>query len=266
MFEHSFGGDWTEDKLSRLKGYLTQYRRIFTSGKASYFTSWYVDAFAGSGSRSSLPQELALKDLLDDVEDDPDADRYRDGSAKIALSLESPFDRYLFIEKSKARCKELQSLIDNEFPHLRERCLILPGDANSVICSWVAEAFHLGNIDGLSLELAPDYYASPGTMQPVILWDAAFGTRTLQMMFWKFLPPFVLDPKKLKLDTINARRETLLNSSVWRDSFLNRRCLVPVDLFVEWHRVNKREKPIKLFARMLERFALPGFTASPLAH
>jgi putative SOS response-associated peptidase YedK len=97
----------------------------------------------------------------------------------------------------------------------------------------ISEAFQLGNVDGLSLELAPDYNASPGTMQPVIVRDEAFGTRTLHMMFWKFLPPFVIDPKKLKLDTINARGESLLSSSVWRDSFLNRRCLVPVDSYIE---------------------------------
>jgi CRISPR-associated exonuclease Cas4 len=32
----------------------------------------------------------------------------------------------------------------------------------------IAEAFHLGNVDGLSVEFAPDYNAAPQSMQPVI--------------------------------------------------------------------------------------------------
>lgn len=51
----------------------------------------------------------------------------------------------------------------------------------------IAEAFALNDVDGLALELAPDYNVAPTTMQPVIVWDEAFGTRTLRMMFWRFL-------------------------------------------------------------------------------
>ena len=36
----------------------------------------------------------------------------------------------------------------------------------------IAEAFGIGNVDGLSLELAPDYNVAPQTMQPVIVWGA----------------------------------------------------------------------------------------------
>jgi putative SOS response-associated peptidase YedK len=53
-------------------------------------------------------------------------------------------------------------------------------------------------------------------MQPVIIWDQEFGTRILPMMFWRFLPPFVNDPKKFKMSTINAKGETLLDSNVWK--------------------------------------------------
>jgi putative SOS response-associated peptidase YedK len=61
----------------------------------------------------------------------------------------------------------------------------------------IAEAFALGNLDGLALELdlSPNYNVAPQTMQPVIIWDEAVGMRTLQMMFWRFLPPFCADPK-----------------------------------------------------------------------
>jgi putative SOS response-associated peptidase YedK len=95
-------------------------------------------------------------------------------------------------------------------------------------------------------------------MQPVIIWDEQFGTRSLHMMFWRFLPPYVTDPKKFRLDTINARGETLMDSNVWRYAFLHSRCLVPVDSF-EWERVDPKTKLPWVFAMNDdEPFALGG--------
>ena len=123
----------------------------------------------------------------------------------------------------------------------------------------IAEAFHLGNVDGLAVEFAPDYNAAPQSMQPVIVWDHAGGTRLLQMMFWRFLPPYVTDPKKFRLDTINAKGETLLDSNVWRYAFLHNRCLIPIDSFVEWRRVDAKTKLPWLFGMKDDGpFALAG--------
>lgn len=137
----------------------------------------------------------------------------------------------------------------------------------------IAEAFALGNaasLDelgsslepgevGADLDLAPDYNVAPGTMQPVVVWDDLLGMRTLRMMFWRMLPPFCTDPKKFKLDTINASAEKLLSSNMWKKSFLYRRCLVPVDSFVEWRRVNSKTKvPFVFGMETDEPFALGG--------
>jgi putative SOS response-associated peptidase YedK len=82
-------------------------------------------------------------------------------------------------------------------------------------------------------------------------------------MFWRFLPPFVIDPKKFRLDTINAKGETLVNSSMWRESFLYRRCLVPVDTFIEWQRIDSKTKLPWMFAMKDDKlFALGGVMAS----
>ncbi len=117
----------------------------------------------------------------------------------------------------------------------------------------------MGNVDGLAVEFAPDYNVAPQSMQPVIQWDEQFGTRSLHMMFWRFLPPYVTDPKKFKLDTINAKGETLLDSNVWRYAFLHSRCLVPVDSFIEWKRVDAKTKLPWMFAmKDDEPFALAG--------
>ena len=123
----------------------------------------------------------------------------------------------------------------------------------------ISEAFHLGNVDGLALELVPDYNASPASTQPVIVWDEQFGMRTLSMMFWKFLPPYVTDPKKMSFDTILARGDRLLESNMWRESFLKRRCLIPVDSFIEWERPDPKTKLPWMFAmKDDELFALAG--------
>jgi three-Cys-motif partner protein len=141
MAEHVFGGDWTEVKLARLDKYLKAYRTIFTGNvKARYFKTWYVDAFAGTGSRSAPDAPAKGAELpFEDVYEDADTKRYRDGSAKIAIGLPDPFDKYLFIEKSKNRVNELKTTIGKDHPDLVPRCDFKHGDANKLLESWCNE-------------------------------------------------------------------------------------------------------------------------------
>ena len=126
----------------------------------------------------------------------------------------------------------------------------------------IAEAFALGNMDGLALEtdvgLAPNFNVAPQTMQPVIVWDEAFGTRTLQMMFWRYLPPFAADLKSFKLGTTNAASGSLLTSGLWKESFLKRRCLIPADTFIEWQTEGRQKLPWVFAMRDDQPFALGG--------
>lgn len=140
MTEHKFGGDWTEIKLARLHKYLRAYRQIFTQNeRARYFKTWYVDAFAGTGSRLTgdvPPDDLRL---FQDVYEDEETSGYRDGSAKIALTLPEPYDHYLFIDKSRNRVKELRDTISRDHAALLPRCDFRPGDANAVLKAWCNE-------------------------------------------------------------------------------------------------------------------------------
>src|SRR5690606_24601920 len=53
-----------------------------------------------------------------------------DGSARVALKTQPPFDRYIFIEKHRKRFAELERL-KVEFPALAEKIDVICGEANS---------------------------------------------------------------------------------------------------------------------------------------
>jgi putative SOS response-associated peptidase YedK len=57
------------------------------------------------------------------------------------------------------------------------------------------------------------------------------------------LVPFWAKDRSIGSRHINARAETLASSSVFRESFARRRCLVPADGFYEWRRDPGRRQP-----------------------
>lgn len=129
--EHRFGGDWTTRKLNVLAGYLRSYT---TALKKTRFQKLYVDAFAGTGYRdvrreddTESPQSPLFPELAE-----PEPQSLLDGSARIALRTEPPFDRYVFIERSAERCTRLEGL-KAEFSNLVGRIDVLRGDANTEI-------------------------------------------------------------------------------------------------------------------------------------
>jgi three-Cys-motif partner protein len=137
MAKHGFGGDWTSDKLERVRKYLCAYTTIFEKNvRASYFTTIYVDAFAGTGQRaeSAGSRGKAAAATLED-EDDSDAEALQKGSARIALEVDPPFDRFLFIERSAKRVKELETL-RRDFPVKANAIQIERADANDFLKQW----------------------------------------------------------------------------------------------------------------------------------
>lgn len=133
MTAHQFGGTWTSDKLERIRAYLREYRKIFSrSEKARFYQTWYVDAFAGTGSRvdsrdDSLNEPYLLRD--------PDARSLLQGSARIALEIDPPFDHYLFIDKQAIHVQQLEKL-KTEFPVLADRIDIRCAEANAYLAEW----------------------------------------------------------------------------------------------------------------------------------
>jgi len=101
--EHQFGGEWTDRKLQVLAKYLTSYTIAL---KNTPFQKLYIDAFAGTGyreARSDNDEDASQRTLFPDLaEAEPQA--FLDGSARLALQVQPPFDQYLFVERSPKRC------------------------------------------------------------------------------------------------------------------------------------------------------------------
>ena len=127
--KQQFGGDWTTEKLDRLRKYLSAYTRILSKKSFKYA---YIDAFAGTGYRESKEpgnqQNLLLTELAD-----IEPQRFLQGSARIALKCDPPFHKYIFIEKAGGKLSELQSNLYREFPEKEKDIIFIRGDANTVI-------------------------------------------------------------------------------------------------------------------------------------
>jgi putative SOS response-associated peptidase YedK len=97
----------------------------------------------------------------------------------------------------------------------------------------IVEAFDAGS--GLEeLYLEPDDDIAPGSIQPVVYVNQS-GEREIELMRWGFKTPDKL--------LFNARSESITAASFWKDSFSQRRCLVPADSFYEWEKLKPGNKP-----------------------
>jgi three-Cys-motif partner protein len=123
MTDHRFGGIWTEVKLGVIDAYAKAYTTALSNQK---FSLWYIDAFAGTGSRTTTKQ---VGGLLDGVPVE-DVDEILEGSARRALAVTPPFDHLRLIERRRDHFSALSSLRD-EFAD--RDVLPLFGDANSVL-------------------------------------------------------------------------------------------------------------------------------------
>lgn len=128
---HTFGGDWTSKKLDILERYLQSYT---TALKNQRFVTEYIDAFAGTGYREP-PSKAATSEretLLFPELAANEPQQLLEGSARKALRVEPPFDRYIFIERNRERCAQLERL-EVEFESLGHTIEICQGDANEEI-------------------------------------------------------------------------------------------------------------------------------------
>lgn len=137
MVKHKFGGDWTTDKLERIRKYLCAYTKIFKANpKAQFLETIYVDAFAGTGQRIDSSTAMEKGESLFAL--DADAETFKEGSARIALGVEPSFDQYVFIERNPKRADDLHRLV-HEFPEKSAKIRIEAQEANAFLQSWCRE-------------------------------------------------------------------------------------------------------------------------------
>lgn len=138
MAQHTFGGDWTTEKLERVRKYLMAYTRIFNRNPgAQKLTCAYVDAFAGTGYRSRSRHSRMSTPMLPEFAE-PETEAFLKGSARIALEVEPSFKRYLFIGQDPDRARELENL-RVDFPNKAGRIQIEVADANAYLVQWCAQ-------------------------------------------------------------------------------------------------------------------------------
>lgn len=123
---HQVGGAWTEVKLEAIAAYFGYYNNVLRTQPRPDrpFQRWYVDAFAGSGSRTA---DIANGGLLEGRPTEIEQIELA-GSAKKALQVDPPFDKLVFIEGHRGRFNDLASL-KSDHPSRSIDCR--HGDANT---------------------------------------------------------------------------------------------------------------------------------------
>ena len=96
----------------------------------------------------------------------------------------------------------------------------------------IAETFHVG-MDLAEIYLEPEEDIAPGSIQPVVFASDS-GEREIALMRWGFKLP--------DRHLFNARSEGIDRAPFWKDSFQERRCLVPADSFFEWSDTGQKKK------------------------
>jgi three-Cys-motif partner protein len=128
---HEFGGDWTEEKLAVMRHYFTSYATALQNKPTPFapFVRLYVDAFAGTGQRTEFNDRSKNQTSIFG-KDENDVEVVKDGSVRIALKIDPPFNRYIFNDKSSARAAELE-VLKSEFS--TRTIEVRQGDANQFL-------------------------------------------------------------------------------------------------------------------------------------
>jgi three-Cys-motif partner protein len=110
-------GSWTPDKYALVRLYC----QLFSTGmKKKWEQRTYIDLYAGAGlSRVKGTGKILL------------------GSPLIALSVDAPFDKYIFCEEDTAKLRDLEIRVRRDFP--LANAVYISGDCNKVATNIIAE-------------------------------------------------------------------------------------------------------------------------------
>ena len=194
--KQKFGGPWTVEKLNILSDYLNFYT---TALKNKSFQLIYIDAFAGTG-KIKIGDEDQYEEIA--------------GSARLALQSKGQFAEYIFIEKKKSFAKELEEMVETDFPDKKRLVKIEKKDCNHVllqICQKVD--WHKARA-----VLFIDPYAADVKWETL---EAVAATKAIDV--WYLFPFHAANRMMTRSGKIDPSWEAKLNSifgdNSWRDRF-----------------------------------------------
>lgn len=110
---------------------------------------------------------------------------------------------------------------------------------------------HYGIHTGLDLQAA--YNITPSSIIPMLRLNN--GQREWVTGHWGLIPKWAKDRK---LAPINARAESLAEKPFFRDSFAQRRCLIPASGYYEWQGSKGRKQPYLIKVKDAGVFSFAG--------
>lgn len=120
--------------------------------------------------------------------------------------------------------------------------------------------------DNISDELQPSFNIAPTHNVAVVLIDGLNdglseehkeGARKLVSMRWGLVPYWATNPA-IGSSLINARAETLITKSAFKNAFAKRRCLVIADGFFEWEKRAGAKTPMFIHLKSDRSFGFAG--------
>ncbi|MFA7436055.1 MAG: SOS response-associated peptidase [Bacilli bacterium] len=119
------------------------------------------------------------------------------------------------------------------------------------ISKYLYDYFSINNFD---IEMySPRYNVAPSQNVLSIINDGQ--NYRAGFLKWGFIPEFSKDEKTI---LINARSETIDSKFSFKNSFIYKRCIIPVDGFYEWKREGTSKTPMRIHMQDKSIFALAG--------
>lgn len=231
---NEFGGNWTVEKIEIFLKYVPAYLTIMNSTiqKENYAKDWklmFFDGFAGSG---GIIQDSTTTTL--------------EGVATRVLAITEPrdFDIYRFVEKNKRNAQNLQSIIDQQFIHQKDKVKVYQEDFNEVVKKMV---------DFLS---KPEYknYKTLAFIDPFgmsVNWSSVEALKGLSIDMWILVPTGLGINRLLKNDgnideTWLDKLQNFLGLSKEEIKTAFYKVETTIDLFGENQTIKKQENAIEI--------------------
>jgi three-Cys-motif partner protein len=258
MPPHTFGGPDTSKKLHCLQEYL---RAFSIALRNQDFACIYIDAFAGSGTRTEVRPGLPLfgQEFAEPEE------ITSPGSARIAIEVEPPMHSIVLIEQDASRFSELQALV-LEFPN--RTIITRQGDANQLVKRLCRNTRWRGPKTvgrGIRGVIFLDPYGMEVSWETV---EAIAGTEALDC--WYFFPLSGLyrnaphDPAKLDHGK-QASLDRVLGAKDWRQRWYDHK-IAPADIFeTQAHAVRRADvNAIEAYVKERLETAFKGVVLDPI--